>query len=109
LNGLGGSTDYRSLGLSYGALNVQHLIERPDDSFVETCKSKLWQELKEAMPSDRVTEEASRMLTKEIAEFRTHYPGLTRAKGVSDQLVRNVVSRLALRYPALRKKGSMVA
>lgn len=109
LNGLGGSTDYPSLGLSYGALNVQHLIERPEDSFVESCKSKLWQELKEVMPSDGVTEEASRLLTKEIAEFRTRYPGLTRAKGASDQLVCNVVSRLALRYPALRKKGSMVA
>ena len=109
LNGLGGSTDYMSLGLSYGARNVQHLVERPEDSFVETCKSRLWQELKEAMPSDGVTEEAARMLTKEIVEFRTHYPGLTWAKGAGDQLVRNVVSRLALRYPALRKKGSMVA
>jgi len=108
-NGLGSKTDYQSLHLQYGALNVQHLIERPEDSFIEACKSKLWQELKETMPSDGVTEEASKMLLKEIADFRTRYPGLVRAKGASDQLVQNVVSRLALRYPALRKNGGIVA
>ncbi len=103
LSGLGGSTDYRSLGLTYGALNVQHLVERPTDPFVETCKSKLWQELKGTMPPDSVTEEATRLLLKEIAEFRARYPSLSRAKGAGDQLVRNVVIRLALRYPTLRK------
>jgi hypothetical protein len=107
LNGLGGSTDYRSLGLSYGSQNVRHLVERPGDSFVESCKSKLWQELKGAMPPDSVTEEATRLLLKEIAEFRARYPVLTRAKGAGDQLVQNVVNRLALRYPVLRKSDGV--
>jgi|SRR5271157_5711541 len=109
LNGLGSSTDYRSLGLTYGAQNVQHLVERPEDSFIESCKSKLWQALKEVMPPDSVTDEATKMLLKEIAEFRSRYPDLTRAKGAGDQLVQNVVARLALRYPLLRRKGGMVA
>jgi len=103
LNGLGSVTNYGSLGLTYGARNVQHLAERPDDSFSESCKSRLWQELKEVFPDDGVTEEATRMLVKEIAEFRCKYPGLVRKKGVGDQLVSNVVARLALRYPALRR------
>ena len=103
LSGLGSSTDYRSLGLSYGAQNVQHLVERPADPFVESCKSKLWEELKGTMPPDSVTEEATKLLLKEIAEFRARYPALARAKGAGDQLVRNVVNRLALRYPTLRR------
>lgn len=102
LNGLGSLTDYSSLRFSYGARNVAHLVERPNDAFVESCKSKLWQELKAAMPPDYVTEEATRLLLKEITDFRIRYPALVRAKGAGYQLVRNVVSRLAIRYPALR-------
>jgi hypothetical protein len=106
LNGLGSSTPYSQLHFQYGAKNVQHLAERFSDPFVESAKSKLWEELKTIMPPDEVTEEATRLLLKEIVEFRGRYPGLVRAKGVSTQLVSNVVSRLALRYPALRERNS---
>lgn len=109
LNGLGSVTDYRRLGLSYGARSVQHLVERPKDSFVESCRSELLDWLKEVMPPDSVTEEANRLLTKEIIEFRGRYPELVRAKGAKSQIVANLVGRLALRYPALRVKSGMVA
>ena len=56
------------------------------------------------MPPDLVVEESTRMLVKEVIEFRVRYPGLVRAKGVGNQLVLNVIKRLALRYPALRKR-----
>jgi hypothetical protein len=109
LKGLGSLTDYRHLHLEYGAQNVKHIAERPDDAFVESCRSELWGHLKGVMPPDSVTEEANRLLMKEIIEFRSKYPGLVRAKGVRSQIVTNVVGRLALRYPALRVNGGMVA
>ena len=59
------------------------------------------------MPPDSVAEEATKLLLKEIAEFRARYPVLTRAKGAGNQLVRNVVIRLALRYPTLRKSDGV--
>ena len=106
---MGSVTDYGRLGLTYGALNVQHLVERPKDSFVESCRSELLDWLKEVMPPASVTEEANRMLDREIIEFRGRYPDLVRAKGARSQIVDNVLSRLALRYPALQLKSGMVA
>ena len=104
LNGLGSRTVPRKdhngrLVLAYGATNISHLCERPDDPFFERCKSMLWEELKGAMLDDGVTEEASRLLTMEVSEFRYRYPGLTRAKGVADQIVGNVMALVRLRYP----------
>jgi len=97
--GLGSSTDYRGLHLQYGARNVQHLAERPQDPLLERCRSLLWEELKSAMLSDGVTEEASRLLVRHVSEFRARFPSLLRAQGLASQLVENVMELLRLRYP----------
>jgi hypothetical protein len=97
--GLGSLTDYRGLHLLYGARNLSHLIERPQDPLLERCRSLLWSELKGPMFRDEIVEEASRLLMREVSEFRARFPGLLRSKGLADQLVRNVVDLLRLRYP----------
>ena len=102
-NGLGSETDYQGLGLTYGHRNIRHLVERPEDPFLERAKSELWQELKEVMPSDGVVEEAARLLSREVHDFAARYPDLCRAKGLSRQLVENILALMRLRYPALRK------
>jgi hypothetical protein len=56
----------------------------------------LWQELKGYAPKDEVVEEATRLLVKEVIEFRTKYPMLVNAKDVKKQLVDNVLKRLKL-------------
>ena len=112
LNGLGSVTPYeggrdsegswRPLKMQYGGRNVAHLVESSPDPLLERAKSLLWQELKETMPPDSVVEESSRILVLELAEFRAKYPGLN-PQGLASQLVKNVLSLLALRYPGLRK------
>ena len=102
LNGLGSLTSYSSLGLQYGGRNMAHLVEKPTDYLLERAKSLLWEELKTSMPGDMVTDEAARMLSKEVRDFRARYPGLARSRFVANQLVQNVVARLAARYPDLR-------
>jgi hypothetical protein len=96
LNGLGSQTDYSLLKLQYGAKNIQHLAERVKDPFLESCKSLLWEELKSYMPKDEVVEEATRLLVKEVIEFRVKYPLLVNAKVVKQQLVSNVLKRIKL-------------
>ena len=81
---------------------MAHLVEKPTDYLLERAKSLLWEELKAVMPGDMVTDEAARMLSKEVRDFRARYPGLVRSKFVANQLVQNVVARLAARYPDLR-------
>jgi hypothetical protein len=88
--------------MQYGGRNVAHLVESSPDPLLERAKSLLWQELKETMPPDSVVEESSRILARELAEFRAKYPGLN-PQGLAPQLVKNVLSLLALRYPGLRK------
>lgn len=99
LNGLGSATNYSALHLEYGGLNIKHLAEHPADSLLERGKSELWQELKGPMFEDSIVDEASRLLAKEVSGFRARYPGLVRSKGLANQLVRNVLSLLRLRYP----------
>jgi hypothetical protein len=99
LGGLGSKTNYRGLRLQYGARNIEHLAEAPDDALLERCKSQLWQELKGPMLPDWITEEATRLMVREVTTFRRNYPGLVRSKGLGDQLVRNVLSLVKLRYP----------
>jgi hypothetical protein len=102
--GLGGQTVPRRdhngrLILSYGIANVSHLCGKPDDPFLERCKSMLWAELKNAMLDDGITEEAARLLVKEVSEFRYRYPSLTRARGAADQIVGNLMALVRLRHP----------
>jgi hypothetical protein len=86
---------------------MKHLVEKAEDALLERAKSQLWQELKEVMPPDEIVEEATRLLTKEVREFRLRYPGLVKSKNLSLQLVGIVVDRLALRYPSLRRRRSV--
>jgi len=96
LNGLGSQTDYSLLKLGYGGRNIRHLVERAKDPFLESCKSLLWEELKSVMPKDEIIEEATRLLIKEVIEFRAKYPLLLNAKDAKKQLVSNVLERLRL-------------
>jgi hypothetical protein len=96
LNGLGSQTDYSLLRFAYGGRNIKHLVERSEDVFLESCKSLLWQELKKYMPKDEVVEEATRLLEKEVVEFRAKYPLLINAKDAKRQIVSNVVERLKM-------------
>jgi hypothetical protein len=102
-NGLGSQTDYNRLGLRYGGDNIRHLVERVENPLLERARSELWQALKEVMPPDGVVEEANRVLTKDVLEFQARYPSLVRSPKATRQLVDNVLSVLAFRYPALRK------
>ena len=103
LSGLGGKTDYLSLRFQYGGRNISHLVERPGDPLLERCKSELWAALKEVMPPDEVTEEATRLLTREVREFESRYPALVNSTKTKGQIVSNVLRVMQLRYPALRK------
>jgi hypothetical protein len=58
------------------------------------------------MFEDRVVEEATRLLAKEVSQFRAKYPELVRARGVASQLVSNVIALLKLRYPNRFEKTS---
>ena len=106
LGGLGSQTEYGRLGLAYGGRNIAHLVERSQERFLEQCRSDLWEELKATMPDDAVAEEAARLLVKEVSEFRVRYPLLVSSKYLRRQLVENVVLRLALLHPALRRPHS---
>jgi len=103
LSGLGGKTDYLALRFQYGGQNISHLVERPSDLLLERCKSELWSALKEVMPPDEVTEEAVRLLTKEVREFEARYPALVNSTKTKGQIVKNALRVLQIRYPALRK------
>jgi len=103
LSGLGGKTDYLALRFQYGGQNISHLVERPSDLLLERCKSELWSALKEVMPPDEVTEDAVRLLTKEVREFESRYPALVNSTKTKGQIVKNVLRVLQLRFPALRK------
>jgi len=96
LNGLGSQTNYSLLHLGYGGRNIKHLIERSEDPLLEACKASLWQELKSYMLKDEVVEEATRLLIKEVVEFRVKYPLLVNSKAAKQQLVNNVLKRLKL-------------
>ncbi len=99
LNGLGSETNYAALHLQYGGRNIAHLVEKARDPFLERCRFELWEELKGPMLRDGVVEEATRLLMKEVLEFRARYPTLTHVRGASRQLVANVVALVKLRYP----------
>jgi hypothetical protein len=108
LGGLGSVTDYDALRPAYGGRNIAHLVEKPTDPLLERCKSELWQQLKEVMPPDSVVEEATRLLTKEVREFKTRFPALAHSTKAKQQLVDNVLKLLAVRYPTLVSKRDTV-
>lgn len=99
LGGLGSVTNYSALHLQYGALNIKHEVEKPTDPLLERAKSLLWAELKGPMFDDRVVEESTRLLAREVSLFRAKFPNLVRSKGLAQQLVENIVTLLKVRYP----------
>jgi len=101
--GLGTEVDYNKLGLCYGGNNIAHIVEKASDPLIERCKSDMWGKLKEVMPADGVVDEATKLLTREIAELRQKYPALAKSTKARSQLVVNVLKILSLRYPSLRK------
>ena len=102
LGGLGSVTDYRALKPKYGALNIAHLVDDKADAMIEKARSLLWQELKSYMLPDAEVEAATRMLLKEITEFRIRYPGLLRSKGLAAEMVNVVLSRIKLQHPDVK-------
>ena len=102
LGGLGSVTDYRTLKPKYGALNIAHLVDDKADTMVEKARSLLWQELKSYMLPDAEVEAATRMLLKEIADFRAKYPGLLRSKGLAAEMVNVVLARIRLQRPNVK-------
>ena len=99
LGGLGSETDYYALRPKYGHRNLAHLVEQAPDRFLERCRSLLWEALKGAMLSDGETEELTRLLVRDVQEFRASYPELVRSRGLADALVRRTVARAALLHP----------
>jgi hypothetical protein len=65
-------------------------------------KSEVENELKRSFPSEAVTDEAGRLVVKEVLEFKARYPSLASSKNVRKQLAENVINRLRLLHPYLR-------
>jgi hypothetical protein len=105
MKGLGSQTDYNHLKLQYGGINIRHWVESKtvNDPLLERCKSDLWEALKGPAPPDRIVEEATRLLIKEVKEFEYRYPDLVHSTKVRSQLVKNVLYQIGLRYPFLRR------
>jgi hypothetical protein len=103
-NGLGSRVDYRSLRPGYGAKNVQHLVERPDDPRIDRLKSRLWQGLKSKMPRDDICEDAVKMLIREYRDA-LRFEGIGHWRGLGDAILRRVWSRLVLLYPELPREA----
>jgi hypothetical protein len=91
------------LRLTYGGVNIKHLLETSDDPLLERSKSLLWEVLKGPAPPDDVVEQASRLLVKEVREFEFRYPELISGHKVAGQLVQNVLRLVVLRYPRLKE------
>jgi hypothetical protein len=102
-NGLGSRVDYPRLHLQYGAKNVQHLAEKPDDLRLERLKSRLWQGLKSKMLRDDICEDAVRMLVREYKEA-LRFEGICHWRGLSDAILRRVWARLVFLYPELPRE-----
>jgi hypothetical protein len=102
-NLLGGETDYNALGFVNHGMVLKRRIERGiEDPLVRNVKSDVENELKRAYPSESITDEAGRLVIKEVLEFRARYPGLATSKNLRRQLVENVINRLRFLHPQLR-------
>lgn len=73
-----------------------------EDVLITSAKSKVLNELKRIYPDETVSDEAGRLVLKEVAEFRARYPNLN-PKRLSGQIAENVINRLALLHPQLRR------
>jgi hypothetical protein len=95
--------DYSALGFVNHGLVLKRRIERGiEDSLIVGVKSDVENELKRTFPSEAITDEAGRLVIKEVLEFRARYPGLATSKNLRKQLAENVINRLLLLHPHLK-------
>jgi len=87
---------------NYGELLRRQMEKTHDDPLIRAVKSDVENELKRSYPSEAVSDEAGRLVEKEVFELRAKYPGLASSKNARGQLVQNVVNRLLLLHPQLR-------
>jgi hypothetical protein len=102
-NLLGSETDYNLIGLVNHGFVLKRRVERGiEDPLIIAVKSEVENELKRTFPSAAITDEAGRLVVKEVLEFKTRYPALASSKNVKRQLAENVINRLRLLHPQLR-------
>lgn len=100
---LGSDVDYKHIGFENHWVIMKRRVERGvEDNLVRSVKSDVENELKRAFPSEAITDEAGRLVVKEVLEFRARYPGLAASKNVRRQLYVNVMNRLLLLHPHIR-------
>jgi hypothetical protein len=102
-NLLGSDTDYSRIGLVNHGFVLKRRLERSiEDPLISAVKSDVENELKRTFPNEAISDEAGKLVIKEVHEFKTKYPGLASAKKVRKQLAENVIKRLGLLHPQLR-------
>ncbi len=80
-NLLGSKVAYSELGLTNHELVLKRRLERGiEDSLIRNVKSDVENELKRTYPNEAITDEAGRLVVKEILEFRRKYPALRRPR-----------------------------
>ncbi len=100
---LGSEMDYDRIGFANHGFVLKRRIERGiEDPLIIAVKSEVENELKRTFPKEAITDEAGRLVVKEVFEFRARYPALATSKRVRRQLAENVVNRLGLLHPQLR-------
>jgi hypothetical protein len=102
-NMLGTEVDYKSIGFQNHWAILKRRIDRGvEDNLVRSVKSDVENELKRAYPGEAITDEAGRLVFKEVLEFRARYPDLALSKNLHSQLAQNVINRIRLLHPHLR-------
>jgi hypothetical protein len=102
-NLLGSETDYNLIGFVNHGFVLKRRVERGiEDPMIIAVKSEVENELKRTFPSEEITDEAGRLVVKEVLEFKARYPTLASSKNVRKQLAENVINRLSLLHPQLR-------
>lgn len=101
-NLLGSDVEYRSIGFeNHWAILKRKIEGKLEENLVREAKSDVMQALKSFYPTDSISDEAGRLVVKEVLEFQARYPGL-RPKGLGAAVTSNVLARLELRHPQLR-------
>ena len=101
-NLLGSEVEYRSIGFgNHWAILKRKIEGKLEENLVREAKSGVMEALKAFYPAESITDEAGRLIVKEVLEFQARYPGL-RPKGLGAAIISNVLARLELRHPQLR-------
>lgn len=100
---LGSEVNYNAVGFVNRGWVLKRLMDKSlEDPLVRAVKSDVENELKRCYPQEVITDEAGKLVVKEILEFRSRYPALARSKNARKQLTENVLNRLKLLHPRLR-------